>query len=557
MNNTNDSATPQPAAPAPATPTPISRWIIPVPIAAPAAAEAAKAGVSANGSNGNGHHPPEPPTAPAQPADLLTNYITNRLDNGQTQRIALTLPEITTRIYRLTDGWPRRVGSRLFVDLGHPRPLRWLDSVDDLFAWLHTIAPAPGLSWGISDDDFGTTLITQRQLFAHLTACAVAYDAAESLPYWPPVPTVYSSWLEQQSAKFCDPNRVDTPEEIAAATDLFNQFLAFFNPDSDVDRALMLALFLTPFWGGEAGSRPLIVVTTADETSQQMEQEAGKSMLIEKLTAVAGGAFDAAEDDKRNTGDALAKRILSPIAMQYRVCIIDNKHGVLADPSLAKLITQKVITDRPAYGKQTSRPNRLLWTVTANTVDTDGDFARRILILRIRHPKKLDATWERRVDQFINDNRENLIRSAMVLLNAPPLTDPSELSEIHTRFSIWDDAVLAKSAHAVAVLKKRFSDIEAANVESSDCALFCSQMRKRFAGQHEVELEPEALSDCWNVALGTKKEIRWVMRIIRHHHKKGRLPMLRIKWVKSHGSPWVLNMPKLQEFLQLAESEES
>lgn len=503
---------------------------------------------------------PAPKTAaPAVIADLITNYSITRLENGQSQRTALTLREITSAIYRLTSGWPRRVGSRLFVDPGHPRPIRWLDDVDDLFAWLHTVAPAPGIGWGGSDDDFGATLITRRELFAHLRATATAYDAAESLPYWPPVPSIYCSWPEVPDAEI---QAGVSDADLRAAVALLDDFLSAFNPATIVDHALMYALFLTPFWGGECGRRPLFIVTTSDETSQQIEQEAGKTTLVEKLAAVAGGTFDATEDDRNRNGDDIAKRILSPIALARRVMLIDNSRGVLNDPRLAKILTQDSISGRPAYAQQASRPNRLTWAVTTNNTDLDTDLARRCVVLRIKHPDKLDPTWEPKIDRFIAARRTDLINAAITILRARPTAatpastgDGSEnagesengssvpaSAAVGTRFPTWDHQVLGCHHAAAEALIHRADDITAVNIESEDCALFINELRRRFAGQPLVELEPVAVSDAWNTALCTRSDLRWTMRRIKHHIRKGRLPMLKLKWPKKHGSPLLLNL---------------
>lgn len=535
MDNTHQSAAPQ-----------ARRWVNPAPA------------LALNDGNGNGHHPPAlipaspivhatpQSAAPAPSADLITNYRVERLENGQPQRIALTLREICLQIYRITSGWPRRVGPRLFVDLGHPRPIRWLDDVDDLFAWLHTVAPAPGIGWGGSDDDFGSTLITRRELFAHLRATASAYDAAESLPYWPPVPSIYSSWPMPTDAEI--EAGVSDDDNLAAKT-LLDEFLAHFNPATDADRAFLYALFLTPFWGGEPGRRPLFIITTADDTAQQIEQEAGKTTLVEKVAAVAGGTFDATEDDRNRNGDDIAKRILSPVALTRRVMLIDNSRGVLADPRLAKILTQDSISGRPAYAAQTSRPNRLTWAVTTNNTDLDTDLARRCVVLRIKHPDRLSPSWEPTVNAYIEANRNELINAAITILRRGGTIVPGESgeSEISTRFPTWDAQVLGCHHHAKIALAHRAEDIVSINVESEDCALFVAELRRRYAGNLLVDLESAAISDCFNTALGTRHEIRWAVRRVRQHMAKGRLPMLKLKWHKKHGSPIVLNLGDIGE----------
>lgn len=550
MNNTNDSATPQSAAPAPATPAPISRWIIPVPI---------KAGVSANGSNGNGnaggngngHHPPEPPTAPAQPADLLTNYITNRLENGQTQRIALTLREITTRIYRLTDGWPRRVGPRLFVDLGHPRPLRWLDSVDDLFAWLHTIAPAPGLSWGISDDDFGTTLITQRQLFAHLTACAVAYDAAESLPYWPPVPTIYTSWPMPTEAEISA--GVSDDANMAAKT-LVAEFLGHFNPADPADEAILHGLFLTQFWGGPASERPMFVVTTADKSvgadSGGREQQAGKTQVVQRICSL-GGYFEP-RISKSVIGDELDKQIAGPIARSRRTFLLDNTEGILSDPRLASYVTAETYSGAAKWEKQAERPNLTSWVVTTNELSFSTDITTRVIVLRIKHPRQLDPSWKANLIGWIAERRTELINAAITILRRGPSVPINELRAAGlSRMPQWDCEVLACHPSAAAALKQRRADLPIIDTGCDEVDLFIGELFRRFEGRPPsvpITLGTAALTDAWNESTGLKYSTVWALRTIRKHAKRGRLPMLKLKHENKHASDWVLtlaNFPKI------------
>ena len=84
------------------------------------------------------------------------------------------------------------------------------------------------------------------------------YEDVVETPLEPVPPGVYIT-TKHDLAKF--PN--------AEGRRLF-EFLKFFRPTSEIDEALILALALTPFWGGRPGGRPLLVVTGPDGKATEL-----------------------------------------------------------------------------------------------------------------------------------------------------------------------------------------------------------------------------------------------------------------------------------------------
>ena len=128
---------------------------------------------------------------PAPPASLA-NYDLVPVEgpNGRPTitRVGVPLPELADRLFRITAGWPKRIGGRLFAEEAGPAPL-WLESPDALVAWLSRHLPRDGAN----PVQFvrGADKPTAGQLLAYLQQAAEAFAAVEQFPHEPALPRHY------------------------------------------------------------------------------------------------------------------------------------------------------------------------------------------------------------------------------------------------------------------------------------------------------------------------------------------------------------------------------
>lgn len=228
-------------------------------------------------SSSNGVHPepaassepPSPPSPKPQPEGSfqrirLANVVDGEyLDaDGKThaQIFYMDLPQIQAQIYQAMDNWPRRVGGLLFVDvsLDQDKPIsdqhsvQWLRNSDELFAWL---GKRCDIRWTTKDcihpvNNKKLNPPSQKIMFEYLQDNGDIYEGIEALPHVPPVENIY--YLK---------SRLPAVED-TLVTPLI-ELVSRFNPETEMDRELMIAALLTPGWGGPCGTRPAFVFTSS------------------------------------------------------------------------------------------------------------------------------------------------------------------------------------------------------------------------------------------------------------------------------------------------------
>src|SRR5262249_100706 len=149
------------------------------------------------------------------------------------------LPDICHEFNQLTNNWPRRVGTDLFVP-GINFQSRFLENTAQLFAWL---APTAHPDWARGPD-----MITQEQFLAHLRETAPPYTTEEQDPQFPPLANAY--YLH--------------PGLPLSEGQYLEELVDFFSPLTDVDRELIKAFVLSLAWGGPPGSRPAWLFTAPE-----------------------------------------------------------------------------------------------------------------------------------------------------------------------------------------------------------------------------------------------------------------------------------------------------
>jgi len=335
----------------------------------------------------------------------LSNAKTIETADGEEKKVPMHLREVVLSVLEKTGNWPRRIDKTLFVhdsELG----ICWLDTVPALFGWLQS-------KCGILEWHRGIGYPTKDEVFAEFCRTATCYRAIEYLPHWPAIPDHYYACT------------VPEPGD----GEILGQLLDRFSPETEIDRLLILAMFVTPFWGGKGGQRPMFILTS------EAGRGVGKSKLVDFVCNLAGGPFEVTpqEDTK-----SIRERLLSPDGMDKRAVRIDNlKSHKLSWADLESLITAPIISGRRMYVGEGSRPNTLTWMLTLNGISLSTDMAQRAIVVRLKRPTQSES-WEDTTARFIDDNRQQIIADILGFLQ---IEDTVKLSN-YSRWAPWENAII-------------------------------------------------------------------------------------------------------------------
>jgi hypothetical protein len=336
----------------------------------------------------------------------------------------LTINQMQQLLADLTGGAVVVVRGRL-VGLREGRLIE-LSTQEKLFAFIN---PYADVIWqsrkGLSKDVF----------FEGLRQQADAYDFVSEQPHFSRVPT---------AAYLCE-------EVVPAANGAVEEFIDFFAPASDLDRQLMLAAFLTLFWGGPPGARPAFVLTS---DLGRGGVGIGKTTFAQKLTAPVGGHVlitAKVQDEKVGT------LLLSPQGLRRRTVLIDNVKGArLSSMGIEAAITSREVGGHRLYEGYDSRPNYVTWFITVNEAKFSKDLADRSVVMNLASPKRR-AGWEKAVDDFIAENRVRLFADVASYFELPATNIGGDwrwtewTTEVLSRVGGTDETVAAIHARASAV----------------------------------------------------------------------------------------------------------
>lgn len=366
-----------------------------------------------------------------EPISNVDEWIDEKSDGKQeVKKDPLPLSMITEDILTRTSGWPRRVGGVLFVDdpeHGHAD----IESPAALFAYLAHSTGAL-IKW----HNF-TGCVSQAEQYQHLRRTAKAYTAVERLPHSPTIPGHYYA----SSCSNIKPGDGST----------LDKFLARFSPATDIDADLIKALFVTPAWGGDGGTRPAFAITS------DAGRGAGKSKLIDLLGFLYLGVVPLSVNED---AALVRQRLLSPEAISKRIVCLDNvKSHRLSSADLEGLITSPVISGKRLYVGEFSRPNTLTWCMTLNGISLSTDIAQRCVVIKLQKPTYSPTFFEDAID-FISTYREEMIGDALAFLQS----ERFQLAK-YSRWGAWERDILCRLpdptwAQRVILERQKSSDVE-------------------------------------------------------------------------------------------------
>lgn len=412
------------------------------------------------------------PSTP-QNRSLISNVVdTVRKDaEGKTVPVQHYKPldQVSAELLEASAAWPKSAGGALFVDrgglIGDRARVRTLGRPDELYAWMQE---RHAVRWSRSQcQDAASkaprTPPTKTEFFSHLRDMACErYAAASAYPHVPPMHSVYY-----------------LPCDLPPPTgERLREFIEALNPETDHDRALMLAALLTPAWGGEPGTRPAFVFCSTHGRGS------GKTSTATALSEVWGGAPLL---DYRDNWPDVCKRIMSSDDRDSRVFIFDNIKGTFGGAGLEAALTAKQISGWRSYVGQVSRPNDATYYVTFNMPELSPDLAARAVIINIGAPRH-EAAFVEWASGFVRLHRAQLVSDLVALLGGPKAAVPPSGRD---RWQAWMRDVLGclpNAADLAGLIKSRRPAVDAEADDRDDWTGMLGDLCREKNGKQDGEL---------------------------------------------------------------------
>ncbi len=379
--------------------------------------------------------PNRPKDEPNNPPVEKPNFLTNFTTQGEGKAVSVegfAAPLIHENLLRQTTRWPMRVGGALFAatrdDANQTWKPLWLTKPVNLFSWLQSQYPTNrrnAVTWSE-----GTGCLTKGEFHAYLQQNAAECQEVEAFPHYPPIPG---------HLYLCNPVQPGDGSYL-------ERLLDFFCPLAPHDRELIRAWFLTLFWGGECGSRPMFLFT-GDDAELEAGRGIGKSQLAYLAGELCGGTTTVG--DKSDWAD-IVKRIPTPTDyISPRILLLDNLKTLrFSWADLEGQVTSPFFNGHRMYVGDARKANTLTVAITLNGVALSKDLAQRSVIVKLARPT-YSGTWEAEVTGFIRSNRWQIISDIIAALMAPPRAPISNPS----RWGAWCDGVLSRCHDGNAVLE--------------------------------------------------------------------------------------------------------
>ncbi len=182
---------------------------------------------------------------------------------------------------------------------------------------------------------------------------------------------------------------------------------------SAVDRAVHLAALIT------AAVRAVLPAAPGFAYDAPI-QGSGKTLLARCVGVLAQGTEPSVWPHTANANDEeIRKRIFTVLTSGVRVLIWDNVVGTFDSAAVASSLTSPNYTDR-ILGKSdsTTVPNRMMFILTGNNIQLQGEMPRRVLVSRIDPATDKPFSREFEVDPFAlcRNNRQEMIAASLTLI---------------------------------------------------------------------------------------------------------------------------------------------
>ena len=332
---------------------------------------------------------------------------------------------VLNQVYNNYGGWPKNAGGLgLFYTTIDPHSgdevIKLIDNVDALFgAFFHGRG---AVAWEQSasclkqgrDGENPTVVkpITKKEFYEAIKEDDKnAVSCVTDLPHEPPRPGYY----------YCEQNLPAPSEDLK----VLYGFLDFFNPDTDIDRDMILATMLSPAAGMEPGTRPIMLITSDHGVG------VGKSSTAYALADIYNGYFPL--DLNGKTFAENTKAFFSSGHANKRLLIADNLKGYISGAELEASVSARTFEGHRMYKGTVERPNDIQLIITCNNAATSRDIADRCFVINIGPPQRGDFGEKVRI--FMAEHRKQLLADIVALLKRPA-GDPTKLDK-RSRWEPW------------------------------------------------------------------------------------------------------------------------
>ncbi len=403
-----------------------------------------------------------------------------------------------------------------------------LKTTADLFALLGNMFK------DVPDWKKGENFMTKEELLSSLRLVLPSLQSIEKVPHYPLMRNVH------YALPVLPPADMSTVEAL----------LDFFSPETESDRDLILAMFLTTLWGGPAGQRAPFLVTSKDGRG------VGKSTLAETAAKLLNQI--PIQASTRLDSNDLTKRLLSWEAMKSRIVLFDNEVGTqqkISNAGMASLFTTGQISGHKLYTGEASRPNHLVWIMTLNSVTLDSDFASRCIPIALKKPSAC-INWQEKLNSFIEKNRWVLIATMIDLLK-----QKTEYVVPKTRWGLWENQVLSKvpglNRNAVlelVVSRQKNNDNDLDEKEMIiDALMNLINATQKNIKSFRFFISNQDMAELVREALHLKQGNAWILRQVKDMIAKGDYPALKLhKTNCARGFIWDDSHDGAGEFVSLS-----
>lgn len=422
------------------------------------------------------------------------NFIPVKDEEGNITKKPRQINDIIRELHARFLGFPRKVGEALFDHNRDTGEIEYFTKPASLFAWIARKSKR-SIEWGATQG-----CVTKEEFFEGILATAKRYEAISCVPDFPQRDDVYYTHKTMPSA---DPER-----------QYFEKLISYFNPAGNEYRTLLKAFFAAPLFYAKGISKPAWIIDSEDGAGS------GKTSIVElcanlyKTEPLKSNVTEL----KNNFGEVI-KRLVSATGRQRRIFLLDNVHGNFYSSEYADLVTAASISGRPSYGRgEETRPNNLVYVITANSATVDNDIADRSYYILIEKGNR-NPTWKRDVLNYINAYRCNILADIIAILESnAPFYIPSQ-----TRFPEFESQILmplcgdqSEFEDIIEMLKKAKTE---SNVEEDMAGMVYEGIKNRLINLH-INAD-----DC--AFIRSEVAEKWMKEILPNVHPNHTLQLLR------------------------------
>ncbi len=429
-----------------------------------------------------------------------------RRGGDENPQIARKLSDLIKDAHVRFLGFPKKIGdSSMFDQERATGQIVWISSPNQLFSWM-SLRGNTQVIWAE-----GSSFVTKGEFLSGLQFEAERFESVSLVPDYPMRSDVF----------YAHPPLPPACPQRSRFEGLVNQF----SPASVGDRTMLKAFLCAPLWYRPGIPKPSWVIDSEDGPGT------GKSTIVEAAALLYQGDPIRTNRQELFRGvQELIKRLVSNSGRSARLVLVDNVAGTFSSPELADLITAPSVSGRSPYGHgEETRPNNLVYVITANTATIDNDLSDRSYFIAVKRPA-FSPRWKENLMRYIDTHRYEIIADIIDMMKAPEREFKPE-----TRFPEFESQILMpvcadeeEYRAAIAHLKESRSQ---SNIEEEHATLFDDAIRDGMIAtgchpdDHTVFIASPVL-EFWLSDYYDKGTMRGgIVQYLRNLSKMGFLPM--------------------------------